>query len=1470
MRVSRLLALAGSAASFSAAAFPYQDTDLLLVFRKDGVAYNDVTYNLGNVSNYFGLPAGSSIPVTNWDASLAKASYNNNLSGVKFIVMAISPSFDTINLRRTWITVGDSNAVPKNVRPSAQAVQSGNIGGVGVALNGLDQSATPSYVIANSDGSSYTYICSGGGTGDLASQNGSFPYSVEQAIPGTSRFFEIKAVNDGANATQIGSLSMALDGTLTFIVGGGGAVAPAISTPPQSQVAKVGSNISFTVTATGTAPLSYQWRFYGTNLAGQTAGTLSLNNVQAIQAGGYSVIVANSAGSVTSAVATLTVVQPPSFSSQPTNQTVIAGNNVTFSVTAVGDQPLFYQWYGLGSLLTQATNATLALSNVQPAQAGSYYVVITNASGSVTSSVATLMIALPPAIIGQPTNQSANVGSTLTLTVTATGTAPLFYQWLRNGSPVGANNFSLTLNNAQVGDAGSYSVVVTNAYGSATSAVAVITIIPPVAPAFTVQPTNQSVLLGSNVSFTAAASGTAPIAYVWRLNGASLPGATNLVLALTNIQSGNAGNYTIIASNVAGIATSAVATLSVLLPPTITANPTNQVVQVGSTAGFHLVASGTAPLSYRWFTNGTAIGNATNADLSLTNVQLAEAGNYYAVVTNAYGSATSAVATLTVTLPQQPPLITGQPSNKTANAGATVTLTASAVGTDPLFYQWLHNGSPVGANNLSLTLNNAQVGDAGSYSVVVTNAYGSATSAVAVVTIQTAPTFTVQPTNQSALVGTTISFTAAAAGTAPISYFWRQNGASLAGATNSVLSLANIQGSNAGDYTIIASNVVGVTTSLVATLTALYPPTIASSPTNQMVLAGGTALFHVGATGTGPLSYQWFKNSSAIGNATNGDLSLINVQATEVGGYYAVVTNAYGSATSLVAALTVVFPPAITVNPTNETVFSGVNVGFFVAGTGTAPLTYQWYRNGTLLTNATSAILAFNNVQVASAGNYVAVLQNPYGSATSAVATLTVNIADSNGPVITVTSAVTTSNRIYSLAGTVTDASRGNNGVAHVAVNGVLLTNVSGVDGAGVSWSRTITLVQGTNKLTVAAADTLNNWTTNQFSVVFVPAEKIRPTLTITAPKTPTLSNQVVVAGTATDAKGVAEVWCRFNSNQWVLAVGTTKWSILLTPPAATNFLNAYAVDTSGNYSTTQTVKFVKIASALLVVNQTGTGTVTPNLNNNVLEAGTKDYTMKAKPGTGYLFSNWVAQVSGVTLWTTNKVDVKFRMMSNLVLTANFVPNRFIPMKGDYLGMFAPTNDASVDWTNAGAVKLSLTDQGTFTAQLMYQGKVYPWAGAFDLSGQYSNVISRGKESALPVQIQLQTGALSIDGFIGLGNGVNVPLWADGKLVAKNTPFKGTYTLQPTNDLGVLTVKVLATGAATLSGKLADKTVVNQASSITTNGVLVIYQSLYLNKGMLLGWIQCQTNGDGELHWQKPAPQPDPQGFKRSVIVTVR
>jgi hypothetical protein len=253
-------------------------------------------------------------------------------------------------------------------------------------------------------------------------------------------------------------------------------------------------------------------------------------------------------------------------------------------------------------------------------------------------------------------------------------------------------------------------------------------------------PSDLSVTAGQAASFSVSASNAHAPTFQWYeeqpTGDRAIDGATAATFTIASAQPADAGRYYVVVDDGGAEVKSRSAMLTVVAtgsPPAITQQPAAVAVDVGGTASFSVVATGDPAPTYQWYTTTGPIAGATGASFSIASVALTDAGGYYVVATNTYGSAQSDTATLTVDQSGTPPTITQQPTTAQVTVGHATSLTVAASGSGPLAYQWYRyvdgtNDTPLGTGT-SLDVASAALSDAGTYYVVVTNAYGSATSA---------------------------------------------------------------------------------------------------------------------------------------------------------------------------------------------------------------------------------------------------------------------------------------------------------------------------------------------------------------------------------------------------------------------------------------------------------------------------------------------------------------------------------------------------------------------------------------------------------------------------------------------------------------------------------------------------------------------------------------------------------------------
>lgn len=775
--------------------------------------------------------------------------------------------------------------------------------------------------------------------------------------------------------------------TLTVASSSASFYPPIITNQPTSQLTALGVPAVFTVGASGPAPLFFQWQFNETNLAdgpnitGATSSTLLIANVSAANLGAYSVVVSNLAGATVSVSANLEFPQAPLITSQPVSQSVSAGSPVSLSVSAVGGQPLAWQWLenGLplanGAGLSGASSDTLDILSATTNLAGNYSVIVSNSFGAVTSAIATLSISLP----------YVYPGASLTTLYTFTGTlsdAPVdgykpvgglllapdgaFY----GVTEFGGTNYSGEIFRVTTG--GQFSVIHYFGFEDNNGGY----------PQAGLSLGSDGALYGTTSAFGPDGNGT-----VFRVT-------TNGVLTTLHAFVGDNEGANCSAS-------------LTLAPDGSFYGDTTGGGPDGYGTVFNVTTNGVLTTLYS-FTNGL-----DGADPSSPLTWAAD-GTLYGQAP--FGGSASAGTIFRITPAGQFSLVYsfsgGDDGSYPGEVGS-----ALRPAPDGGFYGCAYGGGPTNDSGSGTVF---EVYINGSFNVIYAFTGGDDGSG---------PTGLLLAPDGSLFGTAGFGGPSEAFDPAGVGY-----GILFNLETNGLLSIAaSFGGTNGGNPFAplvfgAAGQIYGTTQGpllgnpYVGTIFRLNlpvgstnaPPVIISQPFSQFVQPGNSAVFIVDAVGSGTLSYQWSENgtnlldSSTISGTSSNILTILDISAADAGTYTVLVSNAMGSVISSNALLTVVpgLPPAISGQPASQIVPAGAAAVFAVTAFGYSPLSFQWLKNGASLSpgpgvsGISNSVLTLLNISTADTGSYSVIVSDLQGSVTSSNALLDVSSDNAPGVVL--------------------------------------------------------------------------------------------------------------------------------------------------------------------------------------------------------------------------------------------------------------------------------------------------------------------------------------------------------------------------------------------------------------------------------------------------------------------------------------
>ncbi|XP_066014896.1 hemicentin-1-like [Pocillopora verrucosa] len=867
---------------------------------------------------------------------------------------------------------------------------------------------------------------------------------------------------------------------------------PAIETHPQADLVKEGENLTLFCNATGSS-LTISWTKNGSAINSDEDvwmrfstdnEQLAITNVSRKDNGAYRCVASNNVGNATSNAAIVTVRFAPEISESPRDTTEVEGQTAVFNCVVGGYPTPDVAWEKDGVELNVAAHARLSVSfnngnrqliitNVQQSDAGQYRCVANNSLDTVTSSPATLTVHYEPEVaIDGNQEQFIAKGESFTLICRYNASPPVSeVQWIKDGNVITINatvtngsrvtnifyNESLSqlsITSASSQDSAVYICNVTNNVNDTTDSTSIVI---QEKPSTKLQPKTLTVKEGENVTLFCNSSGS-PLTITWKFNGSDVTTSgdsrigfshDNRHLIITNVSRVNKGEYKCVASNKVGNDTSNTTFVLVEFGPEISEPPTNRTKEEKQTVDFSCVVAGYPTPDVVWTKNRMELNvtgdmrlsvssNDGDHQLTISNVQQSDAGQYRCVANNSLDTATSSSATLTV---QFAPEVTIDGDQKRYLANGTDLLLTCQFNALPTVseVQWVKDGiviastliTPPNGSRVTISHHNesqtqlsiiaVSLEDAGNYTCNVTNNVGSSSSNWTSIVIQVIPSIEQDPKASPVKERENLTLFCNASGSS-LRISWKKNGSGinpsedsriLLSRDNVQLTIVNVSRKDNGAYQCVASNEVGSATSNAAIVNVQFGPEISEPPIDTTKIEGQTVVLSCLVAGYPTPAVAWTKNdvelnsianlrlnvSSKNGNHT---LKITDVQKSDAGQYRCVANNSLQTSKSSPSTLTVQFAPEVTIDgdqihyvanstdlqltcrfhalpPASEVQW--LNNGNVIASTLTVP------SNGSRATishhNESQAQLLITTVSLEDAGNYTCNVTNVVGSSSN-------------------------------------------------------------------------------------------------------------------------------------------------------------------------------------------------------------------------------------------------------------------------------------------------------------------------------------------------------------------------------------------------------------------------------------------------------------------------------------------------------
>ncbi|MFC2138412.1 immunoglobulin domain-containing protein, partial [Bacteroidota bacterium] len=721
-----------------------------------------------------------------------------------------------------------------------------------------------------------------------------------------------------------------------------------IISQPSSEFVDENDDYEATIVVLGATPITYEWLYNNSTIGGENSATLEIESFNISNEGYYKTKVSNICRLDSTEI--FRVFLTPKTLVKDNDSVFCEGERTVLYTETNMIPPLYYQWHKNGNPISGQNSDSLIFTTISSTNEGNYYCMVCDSNGCIETNPLYISVSEPPSIATEPISSFVDTLSSFTISVGASGNA-LSYQWFQDGdSLIFETANKLKFVGFLPTDEGIYTCNVNNSCGEDSTTEAAFYLSPNIG----IETKNEATTLCIGDSLRLVVTTNYADTLQWYKNGAKISGETDSIIYIDSVNTSDAGSYTCIIGTSYGSEETDPIYISVYEPPEIVSQPASVFIDDGAEITPTVIASGTSPFTYNWLLDGSTISGEDASSINIESFAAVNEGTYKAKVSNTCGIDSTDEFSMFLNPPIQ---VKDNDSVFCENTRAVIYTETNMPSPG---YQWYKNGNLIsGETDDSLIFPTVSINNEGNYYCHVSSALGSITTDIAYVIVNANPKILSEPESKWIDSLTSFTVTVGASGT-ELSYQWYRDDILMPGETSNQLKFAGFNPIiDEGIYTCVVQNSCGTDTTndapfyikpSIAIETETGLPTLCKKDSLRMVVSPNYTA-----------TYQWRKNGVVIDGENDSIIYIASVEQGNAGSYTCYISGDFGNIETNPIYISISETPDIITEPASAFIEEGNEVKPALFVSGTAPIVYMWYYNGTIIPGANSSSLTISS-----------------------------------------------------------------------------------------------------------------------------------------------------------------------------------------------------------------------------------------------------------------------------------------------------------------------------------------------------------------------------------------------------------------------------------------------------------------------------------------------------------------------------